>query len=89
MCAKSLTSIALAALLVGCSGLHDTPLVVGVSSRDVSELDRVVRKQKHAQKIYEYHYEDGGWILIQTDVGAFSARRVHGRWELTPIVVLG
>jgi hypothetical protein len=79
-----------AALLLGCGTVGQVPLIKGVSPQDVAALDQVVRTEKHAHKIYEYSYhQDGGWILVQTDVGAYSARRVRGKWVLTPIVIVG
>jgi hypothetical protein len=90
MRAKPLTSIVVAALLLGCGTVGEVPLIKGVSPQDVAELDRVVRTEKHAHKVYEYSYhQDGGWILLQTDVGAYSARRVRGKWVLTPVVIVG
>ena len=87
---KAIVCIVVAAHLLGCGTVGQVPLIKGVSPHDVAELDQLVRTEKHAHKVYEYSYhQDGAWILVQTDVGAYSARRVRGKWVLTPVVIVG
>lgn len=79
-------SVVVAAVFAGCSTL--VPSISGVAPRDVKDLTRIMREQKHAQEIYQYHREEDGSILIQADVGVFTARHIRDKWVLTKNVIL-
>jgi hypothetical protein len=83
---RLLISVLAAVLVSACATL--VPSISGVSPQDVADLTRIMREQKHAGEIYQYHREEDGSILVQADVGVFTARRVRGKWVLTQNVIL-
>jgi hypothetical protein len=76
-----------AALLASCVS-PDDPKRTGISRELTADISRAVRAQKHAHQIYRCTRWPDGMIIIQTDVGNYSARRVGDKWEFTERVIL-
>jgi hypothetical protein len=77
-----------AAVLASCVS-PDDPRRTGVSRDQAADISRAVRAQKHAHQIYRCTRWPDGMIIIQTDVGDYSARRVGDKWEFIEMVILG
>jgi hypothetical protein len=78
----------LAATILASCVSPDDPRVTGVSREEAAEISRAIRAQKHAQQIYRCARWPDGTIIIETDVGDYSARRARARWEFAEQVIL-
>ena len=77
-----------AAFLASCVS-PDDPRVTGVSRELTADISRAVRAQKHANQIYRCTRWPDGMIIIETDVGNYSARRVGNKWEFVERILTG
>jgi hypothetical protein len=82
------TNLIAAAVLAGCVSPDDAR-VTGVSREQAADISRAVRAEKHAHQIYRCTRWPDGVIIIQTDVGNYSVRRVGHKWEFAERVILG
>jgi hypothetical protein len=76
-----------AAVLASCIS-PDDPRRTHVSPDQAADISRAVRAQKHAHQIYRCTRWPDGMIIVQTDVGDYSARRVGDKWEFTERIIL-
>jgi predicted cupin superfamily sugar epimerase len=63
-------------LLVGCGTVEERAPFYGVSREDALQISRILREEKHVQKIQQYYRQEDGTILVLTrrfDAGARSA----------------
>ncbi len=76
-----------AGVVAGCGTIEDSAWTNGVSREEAMDVSRAVQAQKHAHQIYRYERDPDGSIIVSTDVGDFSARRIGGRWEFRIVVI--
>jgi hypothetical protein len=74
--------------LGGCAGFADSS-VEGVAPQQAMDISAALGAQKNAHHIYSCDRWPNGMIIVRTDVGDFSARRVGNRWEFSERVITG
>jgi hypothetical protein len=77
--------LAVVLLMVGCGTLEDNAWTSGVSREEALEFRQFIFATKGAHEVYGYARGYDGGIIISTDVGAWSGRKVHGKWVLTEV----
>jgi len=90
MCATRLVGSLIGALFIaGCGSVEDSAWTTGVPHQQALQIRSALVVEKHAHKVYGYQRQEDGTIIVSTDVGAFKARRAHGKWEFTPVSFVG
>jgi hypothetical protein len=75
-------------VLAGCAAYAD-PSIAGVSPQLAMDISAAVGAQKHAHHIYRCTRWPDGMIIIETDVGNYSAHRVGHGWQFVERIVTG
>jgi hypothetical protein len=86
--ATGLSYIVASLLLVGCGTFEERAPFYGVSPDDALHISRILREEKHVQKIQQYYRENDGTILVLTDQGMFKAYRDHGKCVLIEAIII-
>jgi len=86
--AAGLAYIVVALFLVGCGTVEERAPFYGVSREDALQISRILREEKHVQKIQQYYRQEDGSILVLTHQGTFKAYREHGKWVVVETVII-
>ena len=87
-CAAGLTCIVAALLIVGCGTVEEAAPFYGVSREDAVQISRILREEKHVQKIQQYYGQEDGSILVSTNLGMFKAYRDRGKWVVIEAIII-
>jgi hypothetical protein len=89
--ARWFAPVAIAAAFVACGTLEENAWTSGVDPKDAMEVSQAIRMSTPVKTIYGYSRvrdeEDGG-IIVWTDDGMYSARRVKGKWKFHKEIVV-
>jgi len=75
-------------LLFGCGTVEERAPFYGVSREDALQISRILREEKHVQKIQQYYRQEDGAILVLTDQGMFKAYRDRGKWVVIEAIII-
>jgi hypothetical protein len=74
--------------LGSCTGFTDTS-IQGVAPQQAMDISAAIGTQKHAHHIYSCTRWPDGKIIVETDVGNYSAQRVANGWQFAERIITG